>query len=312
MLESHGIRKRYGKREALRGVDLVVEAGEFFGLLGPNGAGKSTFLKIVSGFLQADDGRLFINGHEVSGGGKETGGMLGLVPQEIAVYERLNALENLGIFGGLYGLKGPLLRERSETLLRQTGLWERRSEPVGTFSGGMKRRLNIAAALLHEPRILLCDEPTVGVDPQSRNAIFSFLEACNRDGLTVIYTTHYLEEAERLCRRIGIIDHGQLPACGTLDELLRQTGVGPHVKLDGALVVDPVMEVASGMGQLEKHGDGYRLELAADARLSRLYAAVEAAGLPSGHITVRKPSLEDVFLHLTGHALRDHGEGIGV
>lgn len=305
MLEAVGIRKRYGEREALRGVDLRVEAGEFFGLLGPNGAGKSTFLKIVSGFLEADAGQLFLGGKAVEAGDRRARGVLGLVPQELALYDRMNCLENLAVFGGVYGLRGAPLRERSEELLRATGLWERRKEPVGGFSGGMKRRLNIAAALLHEPQLLLCDEPTVGVDPQSRNAIFAFLEARNRAGLTVVYTTHYLEEAERLCRRIGIIDHGRLPACGRLEELFAESGVGPTVELEAEAGLPAVLQAAEQLGDVEEYRGGWRLRLRAGAKLSRLYGELEAAGVESGNVAVRKPSLEDVFLRLTGNALRD-------
>jgi ABC-2 type transport system ATP-binding protein len=205
---------------ALDGVTLDIAPGEFFGLLGPNGAGKSTFMSLISGLRPLDAGTLTVDGDGVSAGSARARQALGLVPQHIALYSDLSAERNLRIFGELYGLRGQRLSERVDVLLEAVQLADRRKDLVKEFSGGMQRRLNLAAALLHEPRLLLCDEPTVGVDPQSRNAIFDFLKELNRGGLTVIYSTHYMEEATRLCSRIGIIDHGKILASGTIDELL--------------------------------------------------------------------------------------------
>ncbi|MES1168192.1 MAG: ABC transporter ATP-binding protein, partial [Oleiharenicola lentus] len=220
MLTLDNVTKRYGTLTALDGVSLQIEAGEFFGLLGPNGAGKSTLMSLVAGLRAPDAGVITLNGRPLSADRPEARASLGLVPQHIALYPRLSAERNLRIFGQLYGLSGTVLRDRVNEGLEAMQLADRRRDVVQTFSGGMQRRLNIVASLLHRPKLLLCDEPTVGVDPQSRNAIFEFLEKLNREGLTVIYSTHYMEEATRLCSRIGIIDHGKIPALGTLDQLL--------------------------------------------------------------------------------------------
>ena len=220
MLQLRSVTKRYGPITALAGVSLDLARGEFFGLLGPNGAGKSTTMSLISGLRAPDSGTLTLDGVPITSADPTTRLSLGLVPQHVALYPELSADQNLRIFGELYGLRGADLRARIDAALEAVQLADRRRDPVKTFSGGMARRLNLVAALLHRPKLLLCDEPTVGVDPQSRNAIFEYLERLNRDGLTVIYSTHYMEEATRLCSRIGIIDHGKLHALGTLDELL--------------------------------------------------------------------------------------------
>jgi len=217
VLALRGITQRYGSLTALDEVSLEVAPGEFFGLLGPNGAGKTTLMSVAAGLRRPQGGTVAIAGRPA--GDPAARRELGLVPQGLALYPHLSAEENLEVFGGLYGLHGAVLRGRVDELLEAVQLSDRRAGVVKTFSGGMKRRLNLAAALLHRPRLLLCDEPTVGVDPQSRNAIFDLLAQLNREGLTVIYSTHYMEEAARLCSRIGIIDHGKMLALGTLDEL---------------------------------------------------------------------------------------------
>jgi ABC-2 type transport system ATP-binding protein len=246
VLALRGITQRYGDLIALNDVTLEIAAGEFFGLLGPNGAGKSTLMSVAAGLLRPQGGTVEIAGRPASE--PEARRELGLVPQGLALYPHLTAEENLATFGGLYGLHGSELRGRVDELLEAVKLSDRRKSIVKTFSGGMMRRLNLVAALLHRPKMLLCDEPTVGVDPQSRNAIFDLLERLNREGLTVIYSTHYMEEAARLCSRIGIIDHGQVLASGNLDSLL-----------------GPATEV----------------------------------------VIQQRPSLESVFLNLTGRALRE-------
>jgi len=305
VLEFNDIRKRFGQRDALRGIDLEIHSGEFFGLLGPNGAGKTTLMKILSGFLTADGGEVRFKGKVVRSGDREARRNLGLVPQETALYETLSPTENLKVFGGLHGLRGPVLRRRSEELLEAVGLRERAKEPVKTFSGGMKRRLNIVAALLHKPEVLLCDEPTVGVDPQSRHAIFSFLTSLHAKGLTILYTTHYIEEAEHLCSRVGIIDHGRLRACGSQAELLRELDRGTEVQIDVASIPRRVFEKLRKMGTLRSHGETQLLALGLGHPLSRLYALLEAEGVSCEVARLRRPSLEDVFLSMTGHALRD-------
>ena len=305
LLELSGIHKRFGRIEALTGVDLEVREGEFFGFLGPNGAGKSTLLKILSGFIGPDSGAVRIRGREVGINDNGARRTLGLVPQEIALYDTLSPLENLRAFGHLYHLERRVLSQRSQVLLESVGLWDRRNDPVKDFSGGMKRRLNIVVALLHEPEILLCDEPTVGVDPQSRNAIFEFLDEKNRNGLSILYTTHYMEEAERLCQRIAILDNGRILGCGTLEELLRMARTRHEILIQRGPGIEGLLERISSWGRLIEESLLIRFVPTDGFRLSRLYALTEELGIDADRISVRKPSLESLFLQLTGHRLRD-------
>jgi len=305
VLEVRDVRKRFGQTEALCGVNLAVGEGEFFGLLGPNGAGKSTCMKILTGFLHADSGTVRLLGSDVSRGKHEVRLHCGLVPQEIALYESLSPLENLRVFARLFGIGGKEARKRGEELLQRVGLWERRSDRVKDFSGGMKRRLNIATSLLHEPSLLLCDEPTVGVDPQSRNAIFEFLEALNTEGLTVIYTTHYMEEAERLCPRLAIIDSGRIQACGSREDLLEMAGARREVRLRNASIENRLLPLLEGRVTVQRDEHGARVFLEDDFPLSAFYGIVEREGFSDRDVAVRKASLEDVFLSLTGRHLRE-------
>jgi ABC-2 type transport system ATP-binding protein len=305
ILELEGIRKHFGDLEALKGVDLKVQAGEFFGLLGPNGAGKSTLMKILSGFLAADAGEVRIKGRVAEFHDHAARRSCGLVPQEIALYDSLNPLENLRVFGNLYGLGRQEITDRGEPLLKEVGLWERRKDRVKDFSGGMKRRLNIVVSLLHAPDILLCDEPTVGVDPQSRNAIFAFLESLNRAGLTILYTTHYMEEVERLCPRLAIIDHGNILACGSKVELLARGGIKREILIFKGPNLKPLLAEAEKQGQLIEEERMFRLIPGNDLRLSELYHAAERSGLSYDQLQVRMPSMETLFLKLTGHSLRE-------
>ena len=305
MLTLDHITKRYGSLTALDGISLTVKTGEFFGLLGPNGAGKSTLMSLVAGLRTPDSGTILIDGRPLSAGDSSTRSSLGLVPQSIALYTELSAEENLRLFGELYGLRGKLLRSRMDEALEAMQLADRRHDQVKTFSGGMQRRLNLVSALLHRPKLLLCDEPTVGVDPQSRNAIFDFLEARAHEGLTVIYSTHYMEEATRLCSRIGIIDHGKILALGTLDELLTRLPFEEEIRFpDGP-------EVSALAGPLAKYGelavvDGiHRFRPAADYKLSKFYELTESLALPARLFTSQRPTLEALFLHLTGRNLRE-------
>lgn len=304
-LQLQKIRHSYGTTVALNGVDLQVGSGEFFGFLGPNGAGKSTLMKIVAGFLQPDSGEVVISGRSVYGAERSGRNTLGYVPQEIALYETLSPMENLSIFGHLQGVTGSKLRGQIELQLQAVGLWDRRKDLVKTFSGGMMRRLNIAAALLHQPDILLCDEPTVGIDPQSRNAIFSYLAELNRQGITVLYTTHYMEEVERLCDRIAIIDHGCLLACGDKLTLLKQHGIGRELLLtnpdawpviEGCLPVDALTETRSNVR---------KIVLPSDFSVTPVFAALAQAGIADDCISLHSPNLESLFLKLTGSQLRD-------
>jgi ABC-2 type transport system ATP-binding protein len=305
MLQLRSVTKRYGTLVALNDVSLDVARGEFFGLLGPNGAGKSTLMSLVAGLRAPDSGTLTLDGAPLTARDSATRIALGLVPQSIALYDELSAEQNLKIFGELYGLRGADLRARIDEALEAVQLADRRRDQVKTFSGGMQRRLNLVAALLHRPKVLLCDEPTVGVDPQSRNAIFDFLEARARDGLTVIYSTHYMEEATRLCTRIGIIDHGKILALGTLDDLLTQLPFEEEIHFPATT------QSAAFAAQLAAHGeiatvDGrHRFRPRADFKLSTFYVLAETHALPPRLFTQERPTLEAVFLHLTGRKLRE-------
>ncbi len=215
-----GLVKAFGKHEVVKDLSFAIGKGEIFGLLGPNGAGKSSTINIMCGYLQADSGDVLIAGHSITQEPRLVKRMIGVVPQEIALYKDLSSLENLMFFGGIYGLSSQECKMRAQDLLHFVDLYERRKEPVKNFSGGMQRRLNIALALMHRPAFLMMDEPTVGVDPQSREHIFSSIEQLRDQGTTLLYTTHYMEEAERLCDRIAIMDEGRIIALGTLGQLL--------------------------------------------------------------------------------------------
>jgi ABC-2 type transport system ATP-binding protein len=305
MLTLENVTKRYGTLTALDGVSLRIEAGEFFGLLGPNGAGKSTLMSLVAGLRAPDAGVITLNGQPLSAANSAARAALGLVPQHVALYPKLNAEQNLRIFGQLYGLGGVLLRDRINEGLEAMQLADRRRDPVQNFSGGMQRRLNIIASLLHRPKLLLCDEPTVGVDPQSRNAIFEFLEKLNREGLTVIYSTHYMEEATRLCSRIGIIDHGKIPALGTLDELLLKLPFEEEIRFPTEAATAPLADQLKAHGSIEQSEGHYRFRPQPGYKLSSFYQLSESLGLPARLFTSQRPTLEAVFLHLTGRTLRE-------
>jgi ABC-2 type transport system ATP-binding protein len=308
MLWCAGLRKRYGDRLAVDGVSFSIGPTECYGLLGPNGAGKTTTISMLCGLVPSDEGEITINGHR--GGTLEAKASVGYVPQDLALYPDLSAVENLTFFGELYGLSGKELAGRIAETLELVGLADRGKDRIGTYSGGMKRRANMAAGLLHRPKLLVLDEPTVGVDPQSRNAI---LETVGRLGIAVLYTTHYMEEAAKLCDRIGIIDDGRLIAEGTSMALVRAHGGSDKVQLscDEAAGVD-LTELADACRGLETISDvvvgGDGLELSADHGPAVLPAVVALAGRHRIELTgveVRSANLEDVFLSLTGKELRD-------
>lgn len=305
MLQVDGVSKRFGAVTALERVSLQIAPGEFFGLLGPNGAGKSTLMSLVANVQQADEGEIRIDGAMTSAGNSRTRQALGLAPQGIALYKELTAVQNLTLFGEIYGLRGTLLRSRVDEMLHAVQLTERAHHAVRTFSGGMQRRLNLVAALLHRPKLLLCDEPTVGVDPQSRNAIFEFLQARVREGLTVIYSTHYMEEAERLCSRIAIIDHGKIIATGTLDELLRQLPFEDEIRFPAGGECDALATRLDRDGEISRVDSNYRFRPRAGYRLSSFFLLTESMGLPSALFSSQRPTLEALFLHLTGQQLRE-------
>jgi ABC-2 type transport system ATP-binding protein len=307
ILEVHDLCKRYGPTTALAGVSFAVGAGEMFGLLGPNGAGKTTLLSIVSCLLEESGGEVRIDGRTLRPADKEIRRLVGIVPQELAIYGELTARENLHFFGALYGLPRAALRQRVEEVLQAIGLADRGDARAETFSGGMKRRLNLGAALVHGPRLLLLDEPTTGVDPQSRNHIFEEVRRLNAAGVTVVYTSHYMEEVQALCTRIGIIDHGKLIALGTLPELLQKlTGlvrfrvrcVTPELRVRLRSLPDATLG--------ERNGDVLELECRdVKATLLRLLGVFNDLRVEFLSLETEEPNLERVFLHLTGRALRD-------
>jgi ABC-2 type transport system ATP-binding protein len=305
LLSAKGVVKRFGTLTALDGVSLDIAPGEFFGLLGPNGAGKSTFMSLVAGLRPPDGGTLTVDGEGVAAGSASARMALGLVPQHIALYEDLTAEANLRIFGELYALRGSELSGRVSHALEAVQLADRRADLVKTFSGGMQRRLNLAAALLHKPRLLLCDEPTVGVDPQSRNAIFDYLQELNRAGLTIIYSTHYMEEATRLCSRIGIIDHGKILALGTIDELLGRLPFEEEVRFPATGGTAELARELAGHGDLSTVDGVHRFRPKPAYPMSSFYALTEGHGLPPRLFTSQRPTLEALFLQLTGRVLRE-------
>jgi ABC-2 type transport system ATP-binding protein len=289
MLRLTNVRKAFGALVAVDGLSLELAKGEVFGLLGPNGAGKSTTIAMAVGLLPPDAGKV-----ELDDGSSpldaSVRNRIGVAPQQIALYDELTADENLQFFGKLYGLSGKALADRVTELLTLTGLSERRRDRVKGFSGGMKRRLNLGAAILHRPPLVLLDEPTAGVDPQSRNAIFEIIRTLTADGATILYTTHYMEEAQKLCNRVGIIDHGKLLALGTVDELIGSHGGKSLVTIQEVVAGDGVEEIRERtIATLDPAGETVTLLKSANVR----------------GLKVDRPDLETVFLALTGRSLRD-------
>jgi ABC-2 type transport system ATP-binding protein len=309
MLEVNNLTKNYGKLMAVSGVSFRVDRGETIGLLGPNGAGKTTTVSIIAGLLDADSGEVLIEGKQVKSDTDPVKLKIGLVPQDMALYEKLTARDNLTFFAALYSISGAKANAAIAEVLTLVGLTDRAGDKVETFSGGMKRRLNLAAALLHDPQILLLDEPTVGVDPQSRNAIFDNLEALKKRGKTLIYTTHYMEEAERLCDRIVIVDHGKVVANDTLQglhKLLPITNV-IAVDLDQAdgfkteqILALPEVKSAELLESTLRVGVH---DLSHDA--PGVLRWLSENGHSYHHVSSEQPDLETVFLSLTGRSLRD-------
>ncbi len=309
LLRCESLVRRFGERTAVDGVSFAIAPGETYGLLGPNGAGKTTTISMVTGILRPDAGSVAIDGRPLAGGERELQRLLGYVPQDIALFDDLSAAENLRFFGGLQGLRGRALERRVTETLDLVGLADRRDDRVREYSGGMQRRANIAVGLLHAPRLLVLDEPTAGVDPQSRNQILESIERLGSDGMAVLYTTHYMEEAERLCDRVGIIDAGRLVAEGTRRELVSQVGEHDRIVVRGEGRLEPYASAVRGLpGIVSATSVDGRLEVVTDDASRTLAAVVAAAPATDVVVTgveVDEPDLETVFLHLTGKALRD-------
>ncbi len=309
LLECRDLRKRYGQRTAVDGVSFTIASGETYGLLGPNGAGKTTTISMICGLLRRDGGEVAVGGHPVDIGAPEAKAMIGYVPQDLAIYPDLSARENLRFFGRLQRLSGKALEARVVEVLEVIGLSDRADERTDGFSGGMKRRLNIGIGLLHRPKLLVLDEPTVGVDPQSRNAILSSVADLEQEGMAILYTTHYMEEAERLCDRIGIIDEGRIRAEGTRRELVGLVGGKDRVTLVASGFLAPAAEALGDLERVQEAtaADGRIVLVVAEARslLPRILEVAADAGATVRSVEVVEPDLEAVFLHLTGKALRD-------
>ena len=304
-----GLCKSFGENHAVQGLSFDVQEGEIFSLLGPNGAGKTTTISMLSCLLRPDEGDASVMGHSIRADAMGVKSVLGVVPQEIALYEDLTARENLTFWGKMYGLRGAALKSRVNEVLEVIGLSDRANDRVGKYSGGMKRRVNIGVALLHKPSVIYMDEPTVGIDPQSRRNILDSVVALKNQGMTVLYTTHYMEEVQELSDHIAIIDHGKLIACGTHEELVKLVGQQTRIDLTLNVEASKVLEVWRAI-------EGVRLVTVEEAQVSVLVddsnkvlpRLFEAATNHSARITsvdIHEPNLEAVFLHLTGRALRD-------
>ncbi|MFQ5741144.1 MAG: ABC transporter ATP-binding protein [Acidobacteriota bacterium] len=309
MIEVKDLRKVYGDLVAVDGVSFSAQPGSIFGLLGPNGAGKSTTIGCISGLLEPTAGHISVLGHDVVTEGKAAKASLGIVPQETALYEEVSAAENLSYWGGAYGLRGAELKQRISQVLELAGLLDRARTVVKQFSGGMKRRLNFACGIVHQPRVLLLDEPTVGVDPQSRVRLLDLVREQANQGCCVLYTTHYMEEAQTLCDRIGIIDHGNLIAMGTLQELRAMLGERDLVRLSGRFdpkVAGRALEKLDEVEVVESGEENLTISVrGASGKLPDLFSALSSAGAEVRETTMIQPSLESLFIKLTGRELRE-------
>jgi ABC-2 type transport system ATP-binding protein len=311
ILEVHNLVKKYGDFAAVKGISFDIQEGEIFSLLGPNGAGKTTTISVLSTLYAPTEGDAIVGGHSVSKEPMAVRQLIGVVPQDLAIYDELTARENLSFWGQMYGLSGKALKVRMDEVLDQIGLRDKANQRIRTYSGGMKRRVNIGVGLLHRPRLLFMDEPTVGIDPQSRRAILDSVKDLNKQGMTVLYTTHYMEEAQELSDRVGIIDHGDLIALGTQAELTHQVGENDTLVLhagEGDDVAALAAAVRALPSVLRAEVTNHAVTIIAPEAEEILAPAVTKAneiGVKIHSVAIQEPNLEAVFLHLTGRALRD-------
>lgn len=309
IIEVHNLTKKYKDNIAVDGIDLSIEEGEIFGLLGPNGAGKSTTINTLLGLLKINGGTVQFFGKDFSKHAGEIKKYIGYVPQEYAFFETLSAIDNVKYWARIYGLKGEEREKAVKQALEFTGLWERRKDRADIFSGGMKRRLNIACAIVHKPKILFMDEPTVGVDPQSRNNILESVKELNRTGTTVIYTSHYMEEIEEICNRVAIMDFGKVIACGTIDELVES--VSEHKKMSMEVSGDEheaveIIQGVPGVREVSLEEKVMRITMEKDQNsMSAVIETLVKKGFHISSMVLEKSNLETVFLQLTGKKLRD-------
>jgi ABC-2 type transport system ATP-binding protein len=311
ILEVTDLAKRYGDFAAVKGVSFDIKRGEIFSLLGPNGAGKTTTISMLSTLFSPSSGDATISGHSVTREAMTVRRAIGVVPQELALYDELTARENLNFWGQMYGLGGDALKRRVDDVLAQIGLTDKANDRVKTYSGGMKRRVNIGVGLLHKPQLLFMDEPTVGIDPQSRRAILDTVLDLNKHGTSVLYTTHYMEEAQELSHRVGIMDGGQMIALGTVKELTRRVGERETLRLhlaDDADATTLAIAMRAVPGVIEASATDHQVVVIvpdAEAALAAIVTKANDAGVRIRSLDIEEPNLEAVFLHLTGRALRD-------
>jgi len=308
MLSIQNLTKSFSGLVAVDRVSFEIRKGEIFGFLGPNGAGKTTTINMICGLLNPDAGTIRLDGADVMTAGPAIRNKLGVVPQEVALYEELNAVENLTFWGGLYGLRGAELKKRIHDLLDASGLADRAKDAVKNYSGGMKRRLNMAAGMIHRPKLLLLDEPTVGIDPQARQHMLDLVRAFSRQGTTILYTTHYLDEAELLCDRLAIIDHGRILASGTQEEIKRIVGENRLLMVTGRFSRSSAEKMTQKIRQLSivsisENNAVYSLPV--QLGTGKFLEALVSGGFKIDNLGVKEPSLDSAFIKLTGRELRD-------
>jgi ABC-2 type transport system ATP-binding protein len=311
IVEVKNLVKKYGDVTAVEGVSFSIETGEIFSLLGPNGAGKTTTISVLSCLLKPSSGDAVVDGHSVTGDSLAVRKVIGVVPQDIALYNMLSARENLVFWGRMYDMGGAELKRRVDEVLKQIGLTDKADAKIETYSGGMKRRVNIGVGLLHKPRVIYMDEPTVGIDPQSRRAILDTVKALNKQGMTVLYTTHYMEEAQELSSRVGIIDRGQLIAIGTQKELTQLVGEHDTLRLhisedqNAAQFADALCRLPGVLNCSATDHEVALIVPEAEEALAPVITRANEVGVKIHSVDIQEPNLEAVFLHLTGRALRD-------